>query len=77
MSLSTLAKNQPTATSTSPEKPGVLVAKKHHLLVRWCHWLNAPLLLGLSGFTTTISGITPFLARRLSTTTIEQLRKMD
>jgi thiosulfate reductase cytochrome b subunit len=52
MSLSTPADNQPTATSTFPAKPGVLVAKKHHLLVRWSHWLNAPLFLGL-----TLSGI--------------------
>ena len=27
--------------------PGVLVAKRHHLLVRWSHWLNVPILLGL------------------------------
>ena len=33
--------------STCPEKPGVLVARKHHLLVRWSHWLNVPILLGL------------------------------
>jgi hypothetical protein len=30
-----------------PELPGVLVARKHHLLVRWSHWLNMPILLGL------------------------------
>jgi len=30
-----------------PEDPSVLVAKKHHLLVRWSHWLNVPILLGL------------------------------
>jgi len=47
MSLSTLTENQLTATSTLPEKRGVLVAKKHHLLVRWSHWLNVPILLGL------------------------------
>ncbi len=47
MSVSTLTYNQPTAMSTSPEKPGVLVARKHHLLVRWSHWLNVPILLGL------------------------------
>jgi thiosulfate reductase cytochrome b subunit len=47
MSLSTSASNQLAATSTLPAKPGVLVAKKHHLLVRWSHWLNVPLLLGL------------------------------
>jgi thiosulfate reductase cytochrome b subunit len=34
-------------TSTLPEQPGVLVAKRHHLLVRWSHWLNVPILLGL------------------------------
>src|ERR1700751_796098 len=42
-----LTENQPTATSTLPEKRGVLVARKHHLLVRWSHWLNVPILLGL------------------------------
>jgi thiosulfate reductase cytochrome b subunit len=47
MSLSTLTEIQPTATSTLPEKRGVLVAEKHHLLVRWSHWLNVPILLGL------------------------------
>jgi thiosulfate reductase cytochrome b subunit len=47
MSLSTLTHNEPSATSTSPEKSGVLVARKHHLLVRWSHWLNVPILLGL------------------------------
>jgi thiosulfate reductase cytochrome b subunit len=47
MSLSSPTGNQPTATSTLSEKPGVLVAKKHHLLVRWSHWLNVPVLLGL------------------------------
>jgi thiosulfate reductase cytochrome b subunit len=29
------------------EEPGVLVVKRHHILVRWSHWLNVPLLLGL------------------------------
>jgi thiosulfate reductase cytochrome b subunit len=47
MSLPTLTYNEPTATSAFPEKPGVLVARKHHLLVRWSHWLNVPILLGL------------------------------
>ena len=47
MSLSTPTYNEPTATSTLPEKPGVLVFRKHHLLVRWSHWLNVPILLGL------------------------------
>ena len=35
------------STSTFPEQPGVLVAKRHHLLVRWSHWMNVPILLGL------------------------------
>jgi thiosulfate reductase cytochrome b subunit len=47
MSRSTLAYDEPTAMSTFPAKPGVLVARKHHLLVRWSHWLNVPILLGL------------------------------
>src|ERR1700747_2319280 len=47
LSLSTLTENEPIATSTFPEKRGVLVARKHHLLVRWSHWLNVPILLGL------------------------------
>src|SRR6202035_57129 len=34
-------------TSTPPLEVGVLVAKRHHLLVRCSHWLNIPLLLGL------------------------------
>src|SRR6201988_1721384 len=42
-----LTENQLTATTTFPEKRGVLVARKHHLLVRWSHWLNVPILLGL------------------------------
>ena len=47
MSVSTLTYNGPNAMSTCPEKPGVLVVRKHHLLVRWSHWLNVPILLGL------------------------------
>ena len=39
--------NELNSTSTLPEQPGVLVAKRHHLLVRWSHWLNVPILLGL------------------------------
>jgi hypothetical protein len=35
------------STSTLPEQPGVLVIRKHHFLVRWGHWLNVPILLGL------------------------------
>jgi hypothetical protein len=47
MSHSTPPANEPNSTSTTLEAPGVLVAKKHHLLVRWSHWLNEPILLGL------------------------------
>jgi thiosulfate reductase cytochrome b subunit len=39
--------NQSDATSTSLEPSSVLVVKRHHILVRWSHWLNVPLLLGL------------------------------
>jgi thiosulfate reductase cytochrome b subunit len=47
MSHSTLPATEPNSTSASVEKPDVLVATKHHLLVRWSHWLNLPILLGL------------------------------
>ena len=35
------------ATSTPECQAGVLVARRHHLLVRCSHWLNVPILLGL------------------------------
>jgi len=38
---------EPNSSSTLPEEPGVLVVRKHHFLVRWSHWLNVPILLGL------------------------------
>ena len=38
---------QPIAEITPMEHPRVQVARKHHLLVRWSHWLNVPILLGL------------------------------
>ncbi len=47
MSHSTSAYDEQNSTSALPERRGVLVAKKHHLLVRWSHWLNVPILLGL------------------------------
>ena len=47
MSDSIFPGSEPNPTSTLLEEPGVLVAKKHHLLVRWSHWLNVPILLGL------------------------------
>ena len=39
--------HEPHATSTLLAQPAVLVVKRHHILVRWSHWLNVPLLLGL------------------------------
>jgi hypothetical protein len=47
MGRSTTPRNDAISTSTLPEHLGVLVAKRHHLLVRWSHWLNVPILLGL------------------------------
>ena len=38
---------EPDSASTLRAEPGVLVVKRHHFLVRWSHWLNVPLLLGL------------------------------
>src|SRR6267378_1059300 len=40
MSHLTLPANEPNSTSALPEEPSVLVAKKHHLLVRWSHWFD-------------------------------------
>jgi thiosulfate reductase cytochrome b subunit len=39
--------DEPNSTSTSLVQPGVLVVKRHHILVRCSHWLNIPLLFGL------------------------------
>src|ERR1700733_4721926 len=38
---------EPNSTSTLLVQAGVLVVKRHHILVRCSHWLNVPLLLGL------------------------------
>ena len=35
------------ATSTPESRAGVLVVRRHYLLVRCSHWLNVPILLGL------------------------------
>ena len=35
------------ATSTPESEAGVLVVRRHHLLVRCSHWLNVPIFLGL------------------------------
>ena len=49
--------HEPNSTSTLLVQPGVLVVKRHHILVRWSHWLNVPLLLGL-----VLSGISIYWA---------------
>src|SRR2546423_9615753 len=57
MGCSTTPRKEGISTSTIPEQPGVLVVKRHHLLVRWSHWLNVPILLGLI-----LSGISVYWA---------------
>ena len=47
MSSSPALHHEPNSASTLLVQPGVLVVKRHHILVRWSHWLNVPLLLGL------------------------------
>ena len=47
MSSSTCGSNQQNSTSALQQQQRVLVVKRHHLLVRWSHWLNVPILLGL------------------------------
>jgi thiosulfate reductase cytochrome b subunit len=47
MNHSATTANQPSRRSTPLEQSGLLVVKKHHLLVRLSHWQNVPLLLGL------------------------------
>jgi thiosulfate reductase cytochrome b subunit len=44
---SLLLHREPNSTSTLLVRPGVVVVKRHHILVRWSHWLNVPLLFGL------------------------------
>jgi hypothetical protein len=47
MSRCTTPRKEAIAASTLPKRPRVLVATRHHLLVRWSHWLNVPILGGL------------------------------
>jgi DMSO/TMAO reductase YedYZ molybdopterin-dependent catalytic subunit/thiosulfate reductase cytochrome b subunit len=49
--------HEPSSTSILLAQPGVLVVKRHHVLVRWSHWLNVPLLLGL-----VVSGVSIYWA---------------
>jgi thiosulfate reductase cytochrome b subunit len=39
--------HEPNSARTLLVQPGVLAVRRHHILVRWSHWLNVPLLLGL------------------------------
>jgi len=39
--------NSLAAVSTPAKEASVPIVRKHHLLVRWSHWLNVPILLGL------------------------------
>jgi hypothetical protein len=54
---SVLLPHEPNSTSTLLVQPCVLVVKRHHILARWSHWLNVPLLLGL-----VLSGISIYWA---------------
>ena len=47
MNASASLPHESNSTSTLLAQPGVLVVKRHHVLVRLSHWLNVPLLLGL------------------------------
>jgi len=45
------------ATRMPEDQAGVRVVRRHHLLVRWSHWLNVPVLLGLI-----LSGVSTYWA---------------
>ena len=47
MNASASLPHESNSTSALLAQPGVLVVKRHHVLVRLSHWLNVPLLLGL------------------------------
>ena len=47
MSHSIQLNNERISTSAPESEAGVLVVRKHHLLVRCSHWLNVPILFGL------------------------------
>jgi thiosulfate reductase cytochrome b subunit len=57
MGRSLTPREEASSTSRRSGKPVVLVARRHHLLVRWSHWLNVPILLGLM-----LSGISIYWA---------------
>lgn len=43
----TQASNRPIAVTAPAQEADVPIIRKHHVLVRWSHWLNVPILLGL------------------------------
>jgi thiosulfate reductase cytochrome b subunit len=47
VSHSTQLENERVATGTPESEAGVRVVRRHHPLVRFSHWLNVPILLGL------------------------------
>src|ERR1700687_1885290 len=69
MSHSTSPDCEPNSTSTLPEQAGVLVTRRHHFLVRWSHWLNVPILLGLI-----LSGISIYWASPIYQHKRDQIR---
>jgi hypothetical protein len=58
---STQINKEPIATDTPEGQAGVFVVRRHHLLVRCSHWLNVPILLGL-----TLSGVSIYWASPVS-----------
>ena len=54
---STQIENERIVTLTPEKQAGVRVVRRHHLLVRYSHWLNVPILLGLI-----LSGISTYWA---------------
>ena len=59
MNSSASISHEPNSTSTLLVQPGVLVVRRHHILVRCSHWLNIPLLLGLILSGNVTGGIVP------------------
>lgn len=47
MTDSTQIDNWPVTVSAPAKQSEVPIIRKHHVLVRWSHWLNVPILLGL------------------------------
>ncbi len=69
MNPSVLLDHEPNSMSALGVQPGVLVVKRHHSLVRWSHWLNVPLLLGLVLSGISINWSSPIYQHRLDPNT--------